>query len=552
MKRVLLFALAVTVGSAAYAQQPNSSQTKNPAAPALDLGQLHGNFQLDAQYYRDDSLIGAKKIPEKILSNSFLNLTYTRGSFFAGLRYEAYLNPLNGYDGRYKGSGIPHRYAGYAKEGFEVTIGNFYEQFGNGLILRAYEEKNLGIDNSIDGIRMRYEPAKGVYIKGFIGSQRAFFTLGPGLIRGLDMEVSLNEALQALNESKVRMTLGGSGVSRYQQDDDPIYILPENILALAGRGSIQYDKLTLSGEYAYKVNDPSAVNKYIYKPGEAIVVNLAYATKGLGISLAAKRIDNMNFRSDRTASGNDLTLSFLPAISKQHTYMLPAFYPYATQPNGELGFQGEVAYTFKKGTTLGGKYGTTITLNYSVIHGLDTTQVADQKIGYTAPFFKPGQRYFEDRNIEISKKISPKLKGAYTFMHIEYNKDAVQGLAGFGTVFGYINVLEMSYKISKLHSIRVEAQHMGTPQDMGSWAAALVEYTIAPHYFIAVADQYNYGNSDVKKQIHYYLTQVGYLKNTLRIAAGFSRQREGIVCVGGVCRNVPAASGFTLSVTNSF
>jgi len=32
----------------------------------------------------------------------------------------------------------------------------------------------------------------------------------------------------------------------------------------------------------------------------------------------------------------------------------------------------------------------------------------------------------------------------------------------------------------------------------------------------------------------------------------YGRQRAGIFCVGGVCRQVPAANGLTLSVTSTF
>ena len=37
-------------------------------------------------------------------------------------------------------------------EDLDVTIG-FYEQYGSGMILRAYEERQLGIDNALDGIK---------------------------------------------------------------------------------------------------------------------------------------------------------------------------------------------------------------------------------------------------------------------------------------------------------------------------------------------------------------------------------------------------------------
>ena len=51
-----------------------------------DLGVVSGSFQLDAQLYRQDSLIGAQDIPEEeIAYNGYLNLIYTRGNFFCRL-----------------------------------------------------------------------------------------------------------------------------------------------------------------------------------------------------------------------------------------------------------------------------------------------------------------------------------------------------------------------------------------------------------------------------------------------------------------------------------
>src|SRR6185503_718377 len=112
-----------------------------------------------------DSTIGAKPVPEKMLMNAFANILYTKGNFTAGIRYESYLNTIQGFDSRYKGTGIPYRFASYKADELEVTVGNFYEQFGSGLVLRAYEEKGLGIDNAFDGIRLKYA-THGFYLKG--------------------------------------------------------------------------------------------------------------------------------------------------------------------------------------------------------------------------------------------------------------------------------------------------------------------------------------------------------------------------------------------------
>ena len=102
------------------------------------------------------------------------------------------------------------------------------------------------------------------------------------------------------------------------------------------------------------------------------------------------------------------------------------------------------------------------------------------------------------------------------------------------------------------YDIRAEFQGLFTKQDEGSWAMALAEYTISPHWFFALIDQYNYGNEDAEKQIHYFSGSFGYTRNATRISLGYGKQREGYLCVGGVCRLIPASYGVSLSVTSSF
>jgi len=78
----------------------------------------------------------------------------------------------------------------------------------------------------------------------------------------------------------------------------------------------------------------------------------------------------------------------------------------------------------------------------------------------------------------------------------------------------------------------------------------LAEYTISPHYFFAVQNLYNYGNTD--KKLSYPTVSTGYNNGTSRFALSYGKQRAGIFCVGGVCRNVPASNGISLNITSSF
>ncbi|KAB1063383.1 DUF6029 family protein [Salibacter halophilus] len=533
-----------------------------------DLGRITGNFEGIGQYYSYDPDIGTPRVPEKILFNGFSNINYTRGDFRAGVRYETYQNVLLGFSPLYEGSGLTYRYAGYTVGDLDVTIGNFYEQFGNGQILRAYEERSLGLDNAFDGARMKYN-TNGVYLTALIGKQRWYFDKGPGIVRAGDAEVNLNELLGSALNGPTRITLGGSVVSKYQEDNNINLTLPENTLAYGGRFLLQHKTLSLSGEYTYKFNDPNADNGYIYQSGEMLSVSASYARKGLGINLSAHTLDNMFFRSDRNNSSQfqDLFINYIPALTKQHTYNLMAtLYPYATQPNGEMAFQADIVGRLKRGTWYGGKHGTSINVNYSIATAVERTPVEDvdpdlqgQRTGHRYNLFKPGtdengdlDQYYGDFNIEVSRKLNKKWKTKVTYQHLVYNQEIIEGKPGVPNVIANVGVIEGLYKINTKNAIRTELQGLFTEQDKGDWATVVIEYTRSPHWFVSVMDQYNYGNSDKEKRLHYPNVNVGYIQGPTRITLGYGRQREGIFCVGGVCRTVPASNGATLSVTTTF
>ncbi len=468
-----------------------------------NLGEIHGNFQTDVQYYNTDTLIGAPIVPEKVLMNGFANINYTRENFSCGVRYESYLNALQGFDTRYKGNGFGFRFASFTKDNLTITAGNFYDQFGSGLIFRSYEERTLGVDNAMDGLRLKYMPLRGIYLKGFIAKQRFFFGQGEGIVRGADAEININELSEKLASTKLKVLLGGSFVSKYQQDKDITYKLPENVASGAGRLKVSYGKVSFSGEYVHKINDPSTLNNFIYKDGNALLLGLAYSQKGLGINLGAKRIDNMNYRSDRAAIGNNLTINYLPALTKQQSYNLAAsIYPYATQPNGEVAYQAEVIYSIKKDTWLGGKYGTTVNVNYSEVHDIDKQVVNDTTIllephtlGYKSDFLKFGKNvFFKDFNVELTRKLSKKWKTIFFYANQVYNIDVVQGKTSGTLIYSNLAAADLTYKINSSNAIRIEVEGLFTKQDIGSWAALLIEYTLAPRWSIAFLDQYNYVN----------------------------------------------------------
>jgi hypothetical protein len=527
-----------------------------------DYGQVTGNFQSDVQYYIEDAKIGAVAVNEDVLANSWANFAYSMGNFTAGFRYEGYMNSLLGYPnsgGKNDGIGIPVRWAMFTNDNFEITVGNFYDQFGNGLILRSYEDKMLGIDNALDGFRVKYNPMPGLYLKGIIGKQRYYWEYGPGIIRGFDAELQFNDLISSFTESDLRVSLGGSFVSKYQKEDNPVYKLPDNVGSGAGRIDLKYKGFALLSEYAYKINDPSLDNNYIYKPGQAFMINATYSQKGLGIVLSTKWVDNMSSRSDRNANLTDLNMNVMPELTKNHIYTLPAFYPYASQPNGEWGAKAEIMYKIKKGSLIGGKYGTSLTLNYSRVNSIERTQINDSTplsapgtLGYNTNFFSIGDElYFQDINFEMSRKWSKKIYTNLSYVNLFYNYNVLRGVAGHDNVQAHIAIADMTYKFTDDVALKTEFQGMFTKQDEGNWAMGLLEFTV-PNWFFTVLDNWNYGNLDPESRPHYFSFGLGHVHGGSRIQLTYGKQRAGVMCVGGVCRNVPASNGIALSISSTF
>ena len=555
----------------------------------LENSQVSGSFQTDAQYYMLDKGIDITDLNGKRFGiNGFGKVNYTNGNFSAGIRFEAFLPELNGFRNELNGVGLANFFATYDNGYIGATVGDIYDQFGSGLVFRTYEEWSLGMDNSLRGARIVLRPTEGVRLKALYGRQRYYWA--PylerdfatddyrGIVRGVDGEWDLNQSIPALNDAKFKMSIGGSFVSKKQYDQSLFYYIPENVGAAAGRINLGYGNWAFSTEYAYKINDPSAINNFIYKEGQALMGSLSYSQKGFGAVLQVKRVDNMSFKSMYTAKQNDLDINFIPPINYTHTHSLPSMYTYSTQPNGEMAAQFQVNYTIPKGTVLGGKYGTKLSFNMSQVNDIVRDSIMDRDqmtinqrgtLGYASKFFAiSDHRFFRDINFEIDKKISRDWHVTAQYINLYYDIETIEGHAGAPPVLANIGFLDVTYKINKKQSIRVELQGLWEKevkkgyeydesekkdyQKRGDWAFGLIEYTINPHWSFSIADKWNYGNPVPEFRDHYFTGTVSYIHEATRVMLSAGRQSEGVVCVGGVCRTVPASSGVTLTVSTSF
>ena len=519
---------------------------------------LSGNLQLNYQTFQEDSTINAKE--QKPYTSGYTNLLYNYKNFTVGTRLEIYNNPIDAFE-EYDGYGIANKFIQYKNNFIDITLGNIYDEFGSGLIFRTYFDSNLGVDNSVQGGRVKIQPTKGIYLTGLMGQQKSYWEYSESVVRGFNADIALNESL--LKNWQSIINVGASFVTKKEiNDDEPLYKLPENVGAFNSRVNITKGNTTLNLDYAYKINDPSADNNTIYQNGHGLILNGNYSKKGFGVSFGAKRIQNMSFRSERNAILQDLNINYITPFTKQQSYSLATIYPYASQSNGEMGSQIDIYYKIPKKSKLGGKYGTSISFNFSNVFDIHRTIAEDTStlnesgtLGYNSEFLKLGEKLFQEINLEISRKINRKLKLIGTFIYLENNDKLLKSQPllegkGYEYIKANIIILEVFYKIKPKHSTRIEIQHLQTEQHYGNWCMGLIEYKISPHWFWSIQDLYNYGHPT--KKIHYYSLSTGYNHGAHRLSITYGKQRAGLFCVGGVCRDVPASNGFSISLTSSF
>ena len=535
---------------------------------AVDLGSatVTGSIQSDMLVPQQDEAIGTE-YTGAFNTNTYLTLNVHSEYVSAGLRAEFLEFPLPGFEDEFKGWGIPHFYVTGNIAKTEITAGTFYEQFGSGFVLYGYEERSLGVDNAILGARVKTSIVPGVRFKALGGIQRHYWEWTDAVVWGGDVEMTFEEWFKPMAEKDIRLLLGASYVSRHE-GDEVIYAtpgyrlnLPQNVGAFDARMKFGIGGFDLLAEYAYKANDPTASNGYIYKPGQVAMLSASYSQKGLSVLLQAKRTDNFAFRTERSAepTSSSCYINYLPAFTYQHTYALAALYPYATQLMGEWAFQGEFRYKFPRKSALGGKYGTDVVLRGSLVYDIEKNFV-DGTLpnasagkygimgtnGYTSPFFGMGEMFYAEGGIEISKKITKDFKLNAMYMYQKYNKSVIEGEGGM--IDSHIIVLDGKYQISKKVTARMELQYLHTKQDEGDWVYGLAEVSVLPYLMFTVADMWNVG----KTNIHYYQALVTGTYKSHRLQAGYVRTRAGYNCAGGVCRYIPATRGVQISYSYNF
>lgn len=449
-------------------------------AAAQGWGHLSGGVESNSIVYRDGTF----------RSNNYLKLDYVNGRFSAGIQAEYYPEPLLGYDLNLKGIGLPGKYIAWTDTLWSITAGDFYEQFGTGILLRSWEDRNLGTNNSIGGGRVTFHTRNDVFsLKVLGGVPRKYLWYAPD---------------QWLSGGEASLRLGS--------------------FLLEGAGLVKNDGHATSVSYSvlssYSIGGFSARAEWVGAPkqkGNAQTLELAYAQKSISTSLTVRRLQNML---------DPMGMNYLPSLCQEHSYMLASLNPYTTFADGELGGSLDVFYRLKSWKFhVNGSY---IWALPSALKDHETLRMA-----------------YRDLNVQVEKRWNRSLK-TVAFLSIQENSPThgQRKATNAQNVF----VLDGVYKFKGKLSLRAQLQYLYSEELTRDWMAGSLELSSTDGWSVHVQDMYNHGSS---KQ-HYYEAGASWSYKGFKVALSYGHQRAGMVCSGGVCRWQPEYTGGMLRLNYHF
>ena len=504
-------------------------------------------------------------------SNDYLKVDYRLGRFSPGVQLEGYLPALYGYDAyEYqqrdsKLTAFVTKYVQWEDQNWGVRLGDIFDQFGNGLIFRSYEDRALAFNNSLAGARAYYNFNNLVNVKVLAGAPRLYDVRSKNLIWGADLSVSISDIIGWYDGM---VSVEGSYVGRRQKGiaDDFMLSLTgvdgDILNMVSGRANVEYKGISFRGEYAAKLNND------LYNPvlpaakGNVVSIDLGYNYKRFSASATFRRQENMltNIELRPLGIGGGNVMNYLPLLTRQHTYSLANLNPYrgsSVHTGGEIGGQIDLYYSIRN-PKVRSKYWN-FHANFSMFNTIDHEAFGMEM---------EGRNVWLDFNFDVERQWNKSLKTTFLYSFQRWDEE----INHFDSPMAHycrshIFVGDVTYKFNKKHSIRVEAQYLASNDYEGDWVAGTIEYNFAPKFSFYVSDMWNcekmqdgqYGNFFYNSLgdgdhylLHYYQVGASYTHNSLRAQLSYGRNRAGYVCSGGVCRFQPAYTGVNLSVTLSF
>lgn len=471
--------------------------------------------QLEYSYNTDDK--------REIFENWF-NLDYRRWIFSAGLRFDVF--QPNDPDpsisrGKDRFAEIDFIYfkteIGSRREGFKLTVGNYYELFSRGLVLKSYENRSIRIDNNLIGVNLSASYAN-FYLKALTGMAANANNERTDILHAADLE------FKGIKNIKLGATFASNkpNVENAARTDLASVRLVPKIW-----------NFDIYAEYGIKQN--ADVNKEVFndeesKIGEAIYGNINFYYDKFSISGEYKYYDNYSFTShDRTIEYNTP-----PSLRMDQTYILLNRHPSQLDPNNEEGYQFEANYTFNENSIL--------LANYNETNTLESSSYYQRIIGTS----NPSRTQLKDFYIQFTQTWSRSLETIFAFNYNEELSSSTKNITP---------ILENKFYFGDIHTFRVVLEHQQTEVVATTEKyfddVITLEYLRSPNISISLVAEMKTSepeNENLKRDFWGFV-RFGYnIAHHTNVSLLIGSRQAGNICIGGVCRYEPEFEGIELKI----
>ena len=452
--------------------------------------------------------------------------------------------------------GISRRFIEYRKDNYSVRVGNTSELYGRGLVLNLFENRGLGYDTWLDGIKAGYK--NGIIQASIIAGTIEFtdsiniYRTEKYKLRGGNIEAKINKS------AKVGLSFISSQIDVQQFNGtfaDTKAELPELYL------DFRKGDFNLFLNWAQKWTNSPTLKKSSF--GTGIYSALSYSAGKLGITIDYKNykfdLQDPFLRDDETRTSKFMPFQNPPIVMKEHSYVLLSRSLHEVNFNDEVGFQIDANYSVSEDFNL--------SLNYSQASRHNSYKFNFDEFEFNkinrANNFLPS----EDKNLSPFTEIFG--EGEYYFN----DNTALRFGAAFRkkTVYGDITGLEGSHTI-KSTIIPIQFQH-----PFADFLSTIIQYefenvndnfnTGKENYYnqyisiltsiyskITFAIRYEFTNNkfEVSGREDWFLTELGYrISGTNLATISYGQERGGQICTNGICRYILPFKGLRFTLQTS-